>query len=66
MPLGTLKGRYYNRDGTETEYMKEFKIKLNKCREEKEKIKQQEMMYPPCNVAWNEIEGTRVWCSKTR
>ncbi|CAF4938422.1 unnamed protein product [Pieris macdunnoughi] len=63
--VGMVKGRYYASDGTETEYMKKFKIKLKECREEKENLKKQDQLYPPCNVAWSEAEGTRVWCSKS-
>ncbi|CAG4911911.1 unnamed protein product [Colias eurytheme] len=63
--VGVLQGRYYNSDGTETEYMAEFKSKLKNCKEEKENAKTQDHLYPPCNVAWSETEGTRVWCSKS-
>ncbi|VVC96933.1 unnamed protein product [Leptidea sinapis] len=59
-----LEGRYYNKDGTETQYMLKFKTRLKDCRIEKEKSKQQDILYPPCNVGWSETEGTRVWCSK--
>ncbi|XP_022120434.2 neuferricin [Pieris rapae] len=63
--VGMVKGRYYASDGTETEYMKKFKIKLKECKEEKEKLQKQNQSYPPCNVAWSEADGTRVWCSKS-
>ncbi|VVC96934.1 unnamed protein product [Leptidea sinapis] len=62
--VGKLEGRYYNKDGTETQYMLKFKTRLKDCRIEKEKSKQQDILYPPCNVGWSETEGTRVWCSK--
>ncbi|XP_038215706.1 neuferricin [Zerene cesonia] len=63
--VGVLQGRYYNSDGTETQYMAEIRNKLKNCKEEKENAKQQDQLYPPCNVAWSETEGTRVWCSKS-
>ncbi|CAK1545206.1 unnamed protein product [Leptosia nina] len=63
--VGKLEGRYYNSDGTETNYMRELKAKLKLCKEEKEKVEQENTEFPPCNVSWSEEEGTRVWCSKS-
>lgn len=64
--LGLLVGRYYDKNGAETSYMVEFKKRIKQCKIEKEKAKKQDQIYPPCNMAWSEEDGTRVWCTKSR
>ena len=63
---GSLVGRYYDENGSETSYMIEFKKRVKQCKLEKENAKKQDQLYPPCNIAWSEEDGTRVWCTKTR
>ncbi|CAH2086212.1 unnamed protein product [Euphydryas editha] len=63
--IGLLAGRYYNENGGETVYMYELKQRLKQCKDEKEDAKKQDQMHPPCNIAWSEEDGTRVWCTKT-
>ncbi|XP_047527616.1 neuferricin [Vanessa atalanta] len=63
--IGLLAGRYYDENGLETSYMSEFKHKIKLCKKEKEEAKNQDKLYPPCNISWSEEEGTRVWCTKT-
>lgn len=46
--------------------MIEFKKRVKQCKLEKENAKKQDQLYPPCNIAWSEEDGTRVWCTKTR
>ncbi|XP_034839586.1 neuferricin [Maniola hyperantus] len=63
--IGLLIGRYYDENGAETSYMNELKQRLKQCRIEKEEAKKQEQLYPPCNMAWTEEEGAKVWCTKS-
>lgn len=63
---GVLVGRYYDMNGKETVYHKELYHRLNECAEDKKAIKEHEKRYPPCNIAWNADDGTKVWCTKTR
>ncbi|KPJ06246.1 Neuferricin [Papilio machaon] len=63
--VGFLNGRYYDEHGTETNYFKQFKSKLKECETEKINQEKENLKYPPCNIAWNEEEGSHVWCTKT-
>lgn len=63
---GLLKGRYYDSQGRETPYLENFNRKIEQCNEEKEIAKKKNQEYPPCNIAWSEEEGTKVWCTKNR
>lgn len=63
--VGSLVGRYYDENGGETSYMIEFTKRVKQCKLEKENAKKQDQLYPPCNIAWSEDNGTRVWCTKT-
>ncbi|XP_012549422.1 neuferricin homolog [Bombyx mori] len=62
--IGLLKGRYYDSQGRETPYLENFNRKIEQCNEEKEIAKKKNQEYPPCNIAWSEEEGTKVWCTK--
>ncbi|XP_045445389.1 neuferricin homolog [Melitaea cinxia] len=63
--IGSLAGRYYDKNGEETVYMTQLKQRIKNCKQEKEEAKKQDQIYPPCNIAWSEKDGTRVWCTKT-
>lgn len=65
LQIGVLDGRYYNNLGHKTSYSKEVDIRIEKCKEEKEINRKQELEHPPCNIAWSADEGTKVWCTKT-
>ncbi|XP_075969840.1 neuferricin [Anticarsia gemmatalis] len=60
---GVLKGRYYDGNGQETAYLKELKNKIEQCEIERQNSKKEDLKYPPCNIAWSEEEGTKVWCT---
>ncbi|KAJ8722533.1 hypothetical protein PYW07_003713 [Mythimna separata] len=63
--VGTLIGRFYDENGQETAYMKEFYGKIKQCEIEKENSKKEDQKYPSCNIAWSVEEGTKVWCTKS-
>lgn len=63
--VGVLIGRFYDIDGQETVYMKEFVNKIKQCEVEKEVSRREDQKYPPCNIAWSADEGTKVWCTKS-
>uniref|UniRef100_A0A8D8WFX7 Neuferricin n=1 Tax=Cacopsylla melanoneura TaxID=428564 RepID=A0A8D8WFX7_9HEMI len=60
---GKLIGRFFDPNGTPTKYWHEFQTKLKQAEEGSEEMLQEKMKYPPCNIAWSQEEGTRVWCS---
>ncbi|XP_026724663.1 neuferricin homolog [Trichoplusia ni] len=63
--VGILIGRFYDRNGQETAYSREFSNKLKQCEQEKESSRKEKEKYPPCNISWSADEGTRVWCTTT-
>lgn len=66
LSLGVLHGRYYDNKGQETAYSKELSQRIEKCVQEKKRLRLDEIKHPPCNVEWNADEGTKVWCTRTR
>ncbi|KAI5717634.1 hypothetical protein M8J77_008925 [Diaphorina citri] len=60
---GHLIGRFFNANGSPTRHWHEFQLKLKEAEADSEEVLQEKMKYPPCNVAWSQDEGTRVWCS---
>ncbi|CAH0406359.1 unnamed protein product [Chilo suppressalis] len=63
--VGKVIGRYFDHNGKETEYMNQFNDRIDLCKQQKEKAKQEEQKYPPCNISWSAEEGTTVWCTKS-
>ncbi|KAM3963082.1 neuferricin homolog [Aphomia sociella] len=63
--VGVLSGRYYDSNGKETGYMKEFQVRIEQCVLEKDIAKKEELKFPPCNIEWSADGGTRVWCTKS-
>lgn len=63
---GKLIGRYYDERGRTTNYWTKLQEKLNEAEKIKQNEKDEELLFPPCNVEWNAETGTKVWCSKKR
>ncbi|XP_072943344.1 neuferricin [Epargyreus clarus] len=63
--VGLLAGRYYDKYGKDTNYLKVLKERVQKCKEDKDRAKKEEAIYPPCNISWSEDEGSKVWCTKS-
>lgn len=61
-----MSGRFYDNNKEETAYTRELKNKLKQCELEKANAKEENLKYPPCNIAWSETEGTKVWCTTSR
>lgn len=57
---GKLIGRYFDENGTLTEYHKLILQRAAKAEVEERKPAQE---FPTCNVEWKEETGTRVWCT---
>lgn len=62
--VGLLIGRYYNSDGSQTEYMDRVEIQVARAIKEKERQENLRSQYPPCNIEWRAETGTRVWCTE--
>ncbi|CAG9803024.1 unnamed protein product [Chironomus riparius] len=62
--VGRLIGRFYDVDGTPTEYFWSIdrKIQFGIKQQEEEKNLQRE--FPPCNMEYKKEKGTRFWCTK--
>lgn len=63
---GKLHGKYYDENGKKTQYWYELNKKLNEAEKAKKGEKDEELVFPPCNVEWNADTGTKVWCSNKR
>lgn len=62
--MGYLVGRYYNNDGSESEYMNGVKRKIEYAIEENKRQDELRQKYPQCNIEWKQETGTRVWCTE--
>ncbi|KAL4714563.1 hypothetical protein ACJJTC_006609 [Scirpophaga incertulas] len=63
--VGTVIGRYFDEEGKETKYLKQFKERIILCHQAKEQAKEENLKYPDCNIEWSAEKSTRVWCSKS-
>lgn len=64
--LGKLIGRYYDKSGKQTEYLKQVKKLINRAENLKSEDENMKLQFPPCNIEWDAKSGTRVWCTKQR
>lgn len=62
--VGKLIGRYYNKDGSTTEYWSKIQKKLHEAQREAEAKQSENQIFPPCNSEWSASKGHRVWCTK--
>lgn len=60
---GKLIGRFYNKKGEPTDFLKGLEEKLQKFHLEKQEESNYKVRYPPCNVEWTPEKGSRIWCS---
>lgn len=63
---GKLAGRFYDEKGRTTEYWQKLQKKLIEAEKVKLNQKDEETLFPPCNVEWNAETGTKVWCTNKR
>ncbi|KAJ2952913.1 hypothetical protein O0L34_g7279 [Tuta absoluta] len=62
--VGVLVGRYYEESGEPTAYSRQLEERIDQCKYEKEREKQAEEKFPPCNMEWSVSDGSKVWCTK--
>ncbi|KAK3730863.1 hypothetical protein QZH41_009968 [Actinostola sp. cb2023] len=62
--LGKVIGRYYNENGKPTSALKEAKALIKEGKLLREKQKDDDKKFPPCNSKWSQNEGAEVWCSQ--
>ncbi|KAK9504615.1 hypothetical protein O3M35_010912 [Rhynocoris fuscipes] len=60
---GKLIGRFYDRNGNPTAYLREIESKFFEADEIAKQNEDYNIKYPPCNVEWTQEKGSRVWCS---
>ncbi|XP_078431586.1 membrane-associated progesterone binding protein 4 isoform X3 [Wolffia australiana] len=60
--VGKLVGRYYDKSGKPTKYLKGVEAKAARGAQLLEKQKQEESKLPNCNSRWNDKDGGEVWC----
>ncbi|KAM7464307.1 hypothetical protein LguiA_032428 [Lonicera macranthoides] len=61
---GKLVGRYYDKEGNPTKYLKGVEAKAARGAQLMEKQKIEEAKLPSCNSRWSQEEGSEVWCEK--
>ncbi|CAH1403462.1 unnamed protein product [Nezara viridula] len=60
---GKLIGRFYDKNGEPTKYLKDIENKLPLLYAQKKNDEFYKINYPPCNAEWTPSTGSRVWCS---
>ncbi|KAK4428753.1 Membrane-associated progesterone-binding protein 4 [Sesamum alatum] len=62
--VGKLVGRYYDREGNPTKYLKGVEAKAARGAQLLEKQKKEEAKLASCNSKWSQEEGSEVWCDE--
>ncbi|XP_014277717.1 neuferricin [Halyomorpha halys] len=60
---GKLIGRFYDKNGKPTKYLKDIEHKFTLLNAQKKNDEFFKKNYPPCNAEWTPSTGSRVWCS---
>ncbi|KAK8949313.1 Membrane steroid-binding protein 2 [Platanthera zijinensis] len=60
--VGKLVGRYYDKEGNPTKYLKGIEAKAKRAAQLQEKQKVEEAKIPSCNSKWSQQDGGEVWC----
>lgn len=61
--VGLLIGRFYDSNGSRTNYMMDVERLVELAIEKKKQTEEIKRKYPDCNVEFKQETGTRVWCS---
>lgn len=64
--LGKLIGLFYDENGSPTEYSEQLNRRMQQAENEKNLLDVEKHNYPPCNVEWDAVKGSRVWCTRKR
>ncbi|GER39315.1 membrane-associated progesterone receptor component 1 [Striga asiatica] len=62
--VGKLVGRYYDKEGKPTKYLKGIEAKAARGSQLLEKQKKKEAEVASCNSKWSQEEGSEVWCDE--
>ncbi|CAA0824405.1 Membrane-associated progesterone-binding protein 4 [Striga hermonthica] len=62
--VGKLIGRYYDKEGKPTKYLKGIEAKAARGSQLLEKQKKEEAEVASCNSKWSQEEGSEVWCDE--
>ena len=63
---GHLIGHFYDKSGQPTENLKDFHKRLKEAKSEKKSDEDDRQRFPPCNFAYTQGKGRRLWCSELR
>ncbi|KAI4460903.1 membrane-associated progesterone receptor component-related [Holotrichia oblita] len=61
--VGLLIGKHYDDNGSLTQYGKEVRSLIKKAYKAQGNEDALKKKYPPCNIEYDAIKGSRVWCS---
>ncbi len=53
--MGKLVGRYFNKDGSATEYSKKYEKWLMEAKAESAANDAEKQIFPPCNSEWSQV-----------
>lgn len=62
--VGLHIGRFYAKDGSETDYLKKVGQMVELAIQQKIQAEVVRKKYPGCNIEYKEETGTRVWCTE--
>ena len=62
--VGKLAGRYFNRDGSPTQYYRQLQEWMLNAKDDALSKDNEKKIFPPCNSEWSEEKGHRVWCTQ--
>lgn len=61
--VGVLEGRFFDAAGEATAYTRQVRNLIEDAHNEKAASLEEHDVFPPCNSAWSEGGGHRVWCT---
>jgi len=61
--VGVLEGRYFDASGEATPYTKQVRDLIEQAQNEKAAKLEEHDVFPPCNSAWSQNDGHKVWCT---
>ncbi|CAG9760800.1 unnamed protein product [Ceutorhynchus assimilis] len=61
--VGKLMGRYFDEFGRLTPYAREIKKLIKEAEKSEESNQTDKRKFPPCNIEWDAVKGSRVWCT---
>lgn len=62
--VGKVIGRFYGEDGLPTTELAQVEAMITQGLEANKQELKEKKTFPPCNVEWSSIRGSRFWCSQ--